>query len=148
MKLRLAQQQDIDFLLPLVADYHALELISSTASARRNALLPLLSENSALGKVWLISEQSQLVGYIALCFGYSIEIGGKDAFIDEFFIVESARGQGIGAAVLEEVKTHTGQSGIAALHLEVGTKNLRAKKLYAKAGFSSRERFHLMTCKL
>ncbi len=33
-------------------------------------------------------------GYAALTFGFSLEVGGRDAFIDELFLIEAARGKG------------------------------------------------------
>lgn len=88
------------------------------------------------------------MGYVALCFGYSIELGGRDAFIDELFLVENARGQGIGKKVLEYVTRQAASLDIAAVHLEVAHANDRAKRLYLQAGFSPRDRYHLMTFKV
>ena len=81
-----------------------------------------------------------------LCFGYTIEFVGRDAFIDEFFIQEEARGLGIGRQVLAFAKQEAAKLGIVALHLEVARTNEKAKRLYAKAGFDAREQFHLMSC--
>jgi ribosomal protein S18 acetylase RimI-like enzyme len=113
---------------------------------RERALLPLLTPTSLFGRIWLILASDIAVGYIALCFGYTIEFAGRDAFIDEFFIQEEARGRGIGSQVLAFVKQAATQLGIAALHLEVARTNEKARHLYAKAGFDSREQFHLMSC--
>ena len=40
------------------------------------------------------------VGYLVLTLGYSLEYGGRDAFIDEVYIRSSYRGRGIGTAAL------------------------------------------------
>lgn len=148
MKLRLATFDDIDALVPLVRAYHEFDGMEATDPERRETIAPLLSAGSARGRIWLIDTSSGTVGYIALCFGYSIEFGGRDAFIDEFFIVEAARGQGLGRMVLEAIKTEAENDGVRALHLEVALTNTAAKKLYNGAGFVSRERFHLMSCRL
>ncbi len=115
--------------------------------ARVAAITPLLGDNT-FGRIWLISKSDRIVGYIALCFGYSIEFGGRDAFVDEFFIDETARGQGIGKEVLEAVKIEAQKLGVVALHLEVACTNTRAKKLYSSCGFDARENFNLMSCTL
>jgi len=36
-----------------------------------------------MGRVWLIQYQGQVIGYVILTLGYSLEYGGRDAFIDE-----------------------------------------------------------------
>ena len=98
-----------------------------------------------MGRIWLICSESQPVGYIAICIGYSIEFAGRDAFIDEMFIVPEQRAKGIGKAALGLVKSEAASLGIRALHLEVARTNERAKRLYASAGFVARERFFLMS---
>jgi GNAT superfamily N-acetyltransferase len=148
MKIRIATHDDSDILLPLVRAYHEFEGIKSTNADRAEAVAPLLPEGTAVGRVWLIEMMGEAIGYIALCFGYSIEFGGRDAFVDEFYIVEEARGRGIGSAVLEAVKLEAVSFGVRALHLEVARENHGAKRLYSSAGFASRERFHLITCRL
>ena len=89
--LHLATEADLDKLLPLVAGYHAFEGIDPGDDHRRDALAPLL-QGSPLGAVWLIGPKRAPVGYIAVSFGWSIEMGGMDGFIDEFFIRETVPG--------------------------------------------------------
>ncbi len=145
MELVRATQNDLQDLLNLVRAYHAFENIERSDEERTQALLPLLSDNAREGGVWLVHESGQAIGYIALCFGYSIELGGRDAFIDELFVAESHRGHGIGSAVLDAIKEIARESGIRALHLEVARNNARARSIYATKGFESRDKYHLMT---
>lgn len=49
-----------------------------------------------MGRVWLIQHQSLAIGYVILTLGFSLEYGGRDAFIDEFYIQANYQGQGIG----------------------------------------------------
>jgi ribosomal protein S18 acetylase RimI-like enzyme len=142
--LRLATRGDLEALLPLVRAYHEFESVVQTDAERRATLQTLLGDGS-LGKVWLIGVGGQVIGYIALCFGYSIEFQGKDAFVDEFFIAESWRGQGIGGAVIDAVCQQARHLGVKGLHLEVDRNNGRAKSLYRAHGFDSREQFHMMS---
>lgn len=133
--------------MPFVRAYHDFEGIRSTELERIHSVTPLLSDAS-LGRIWLILERGQAVGYIAVCFGYTIEFGGRDAFVDEFFIAQAARSQGLGGRALEAVKGEVARLGVRVIHLEVARTNNGAKQFYSKAGFKSRERFHLMSCEL
>lgn len=147
-RFQVADDSHIAVLLPLVRACHDFEQIVLSPQQRREALLPLLGPDSQFGRIWLIFTSQKVVGYVALCFGYSIELGGRDAFIDELFIIEEARGQGFGRQTLEFVIHQSVSLKIAALHLEVARTNDRAKRLYLQAGFAARDRYHLMTFKV
>ena len=142
--LHLAGASDLDRLEPMVAAYHALEGICSDADDRRAALEPLL-EGTPLGCVYLIGPRRAPVGYIAISFGWSIEFGGMDGFIDEFFIRENVRGRGMGGEVLARLLPELDGAGVRALHLEMDVRRTRLERLYAKAGFRMRDGYHLMT---
>jgi ribosomal protein S18 acetylase RimI-like enzyme len=147
MNIRIATVDDAGILMPFVRAYHEFEGIQSTEPERARSVAPLLSDNG-IGRIWIILERGQAVGYIALCFGYSIEFGGRDAFLDEFFVIPSARSRGLGSMALEAVKAEMTRLGVRAMHLEVARNNLGAKEFYSRAGFESREQFHLMSCRL
>lgn len=145
--LQLATERDGAVLEQWVRAYHAFEGIAHPGEDLAAAIRPLLGE-SALGRVWLICADSQPVGYVAICFGYSIEFSGRDAFIDELFIIEEERGKGIGKAVLAQIKAEAALLGVKALHLECARNNRRAQRLYRSAGFVPRESFFLMSASL
>jgi len=144
----IADESHLAVLLPLVRGYHEFEQVPLSDDDRIAALAPLLQPESHFGRIWLIRWRGEVVGYGALCFGYSIEFRGRDAFVDELFIVEAARGNGLGGKVLESMKREAAGLGIVALHLEVGRNNHRARKLYEKHGFRARDQYHLMSCEL
>lgn len=139
--------KDADGLMPFMRAYHEFDGITATDPERLEAVRPLLEEGT-FGRIWFIETTSRVVGYIALCFGYSIEFGGRDAFVDELFIEEASRGQGLGRMALEAVKEEARLLGVKALHLEVAHTNTVAKRFYSGVGFVARERFHLMSCSL
>jgi GNAT superfamily N-acetyltransferase len=147
-ELLLADESQLAALLPLVRGYHEFEHVEMSEAERAAAVAPLLQPESGLGRIWLVRSGGEVVGYVALTYGYSIEFRGRDAFVDELFLVEQARGQGMGSAVLEFVKREAAALGIVALHLEVARDNHRARRVYERWGFEPREQFHLMSCYL
>ena len=146
IRLSPARLSDVEMLLQWVAEYHALEQIDFQRNNIQASLETLISDHT-LGRIWLIHGDDQAIGYIALCFGYSIEMCGRDAFIDELYIIPSARGKGFGRRTLELVIEQLDGLAIRALHLEVAHSNDTAKHLYRSVGFKSRKQFHLMTLK-
>jgi len=141
--LHLATSADIDRLLPMVAAYHDFEGIETDDAHRRAALEPML-DGEPHGAIWMVGPRISPVGYIAVSFGWSIEMGGLDGFVDEFWIREKVRGRGMGTEALTALQSILRDAGVKALHLEVSGDNPRAVRIYEAAGFSIR-RFQLMT---
>ena len=142
--LKVATPQSLDELLPLVRLYHLFEEIELSDEEREKALIPLLG-NSHIGRIWMVEYDGMAIGYIILCFCYSIEHGGMEAFVDEFFIGESYRGRGIGKEMLGLALLEAKDLNIKAISLEVGNSNLPAKKLYKSMGFHPRDKYSLYT---
>jgi len=134
----------IDPLLVLMEAYYSYDQLDFKKGKARRAVMQLLSEDH-LGRIWLISVDGKQVGYLALAFGFSLEFGGRDAFIDEFFILEECRNQGVGTGVLQLVEKFLSQQQVQAIHLEVNQEHEAAKQYYRSQGYHFRERFHLMS---
>jgi ribosomal protein S18 acetylase RimI-like enzyme len=134
-------------LLVLMQEYYAHDDLEFNRDAALAALGKLLAEE-AFGCAWLIERDGRALGYIVLTFGYSLEFGGRDAFIDELYIQEAYRGCGVGTETLELAESAARSMGIAALHLEVDRDNRVASRFYRRSGFEDRARFRLMSKRL
>lgn len=142
--LTIAKTDDLDRLMRLVSDYHGEEGIDQSEDTRRAAILPLL-EGSPHGVIYLMGPSRAPIGYVVVCFGWSIEFGGMDGFVDEIYVRPAVRGRGIGTEVLHTLPKALAKAGMKAIHLEVGNENPRARKLYEKLGFKAREGYGMMT---
>ena len=142
--LTLATAEHADKLLPLVAAFHAEAGLTSSEEIRRAAVLPLL-DGIPHGAAYLIGPPRAPIGYVIVTFGWSVEFGGMDAFVDEIFIRPGVRGRGIASEVLISLPRALAGAGVKALHLEVSKSNANAERLYARAGFKLRDGYHLMT---
>jgi diamine N-acetyltransferase len=89
--------------------------------------------------VWLVLDHAAPVGYVVLCFGYSLEWLGRDAFIDEFYLREEYRGRGWGRKTLAFVEDAARSCEVTTLHLEVVRRNTVALPFYRKSGFAEHE---------
>ena len=147
ISLEIAGPPQLDDLLPLVAAFHLFEEISLAADIRKKSVERLLND-STLGEVWLIKRSDHLIGYVVVCFSYSVELGGRGVVIDELFIKAPERGAGVGAEVLERLNEHMRACDVVAIQLEVNQRNERAKSLYVKSGFSCRDEYQVMTIAL
>lgn len=147
IQLRLAGRQHQAPVLEYIQAGHQLEGIQQSREQTSRTVMPLLDADGP-GRIWLIELAGQAIGYVALCFGYSIEFGGRDAFIDELYIAPAHRGNGYGKTTLELLKAEAQALDVRALHLEVAHTNDSARRLYAAAGFSLRQGYALMSQRL
>jgi diamine N-acetyltransferase len=140
---RIATDFDVDLLLRMMREYYAFDHHPFDPEKSRVALTDLLL-NPACGRVWLICDGETVVGYVVLTFGYSLELLGRDAFVDEFFLLESHRSQGWGRKTMEFVEQAARTLEVHAIHLEVTRHNSGAQQFYPKLGFGDRGH-HLMS---
>ncbi len=143
-QLTLASTNHIDALMRLVAGFHEEAGITQDEDTRHGALMPLL-EGSPHGAVYLAGPARAPIGYVIVCFGWSVEFGGMDGFVDELYIRPGVRGRGLGAEILATLPKALAKAGLKALHLEVARDNERARRLYERSGFAPRESHVLMT---
>jgi ribosomal protein S18 acetylase RimI-like enzyme len=133
-QFRLPGDSDADTLLQFMREYYAFDGHGFDEPKARVALTALLRDAS-LGRAWLILDDDTPVGYVVLCFGYSLEWLGRDAFVDEFYLREEYRGRGWGRETMAFVEEAARADGIRTLHLEVVQQNSAALQLYRKLGF-------------
>lgn len=133
---RLAEASDAELLLDFMREYYAFDGHGYDREKARAALIPLL-ENPSFGRAWLILDGASPVGYAVICFGYSLEWLGRDAFVDEFYLCEEFRGLGWGKQTMAFLENAARELGVRALHLEVVGGNERARRLYESLGFKA-----------
>jgi ribosomal protein S18 acetylase RimI-like enzyme len=140
--LRLARGTDSRRLLEMMADFAVGEGIAPDPRRLRTALGRLLRERN-LGRVWLIQEAGEVVGYAVLTFGYDLEFMGRDAFLTELYVRKELRGRGVGRRALAIVEQQAVALHARAVHLMVRAENIRAFTLYASAGYEAPRRVML-----
>ncbi|MEB3151512.1 MAG: GNAT family N-acetyltransferase [Sphaerospermopsis sp.] len=138
---------DVEVLLRFIQEFYEIDgLIPFNPVIVRRALMQLLSDE-LMGRVWLIQYQDKAIGYVVLTFGYSLEYGGRDAFIDEIYIKSAFQGQGIGKQTIKFLEEVCMALDVQALHLEVERVNTSAQGFYRQVGFTDHDRY-LMTKRL
>jgi GNAT superfamily N-acetyltransferase len=138
-----ATPADIDLLVQLMREYYAFDHLPFDEQIARPALENFVGDPT-FGSVWIIQYGGESVGYLVLTLGYSLEYGGRDAFVDEIYIRERHRGRGIGQQALAFAEDVCRSLGVRALHLEVERENTNAHAVYRKVGFTDHDRY-LMT---
>jgi GNAT superfamily N-acetyltransferase len=134
-----AKESEMRVILEMMRAFCALDSYPFDVEIRRENLSQFIA-NRELGRLFLIRNEQDIVGYIALTFGYSFEYQGRDAFIDEFYIRDDFRSQGVGKATLDFVEGEARRLGVHAIHLEVEGHNKAADGLYRRKGFVGNNR--------
>lgn len=133
---------DIEAVIQLMQRLYEHDAIAFDESAARLALQRLVA-NAQHGAVWVMRDGAQVIGYSVVTFGYSLEFHGTDAFLDELYVCESYRGQGLARRAIELAEQVCRERGVRALHLEVERDNTHAQAVYRRLGFSDHDRYLL-----
>jgi GNAT superfamily N-acetyltransferase len=135
---RPAAESDTVTLLKFMQAYYAFDGHGFDEQKARGALTALLRDPN-LGRVWLILEGEAPVGYVVIAFGYSLEWLGRDAVVDQFYLLPDYRGCGWGRKTMTLVEDAARSLNVRALHLEVVRQNAVALQVYRKLGFKERD---------
>ncbi len=132
---KLGTLSDTAAFLPLMCAFYEEDHHPFDEGIATRALEGLLGD-PRWGLAWLIEADGALAGYVVLTFGYSLEFGGREATIDELYLREPYRGQGIGRQTIAHLIAACREHGAHALHLEVEPHNSRARAFYRALGFT------------
>lgn len=106
---------------------------------RQPGALAALVAGEPFGRCWLIRLEARPVGYAVLSWGFSVEAGGREACLDEFYLVPEVRSQGLGSCALALVEGEAHQLAVRRIFLEVQRGN-RVIGLYRRAGYVDHDR--------
>jgi GNAT superfamily N-acetyltransferase len=136
--------KDIPVLLPLIEQYWIFEDLSGFDGARITRELERLFSEPRLGGGWIARAKGEAVGYLLAVYVFSLEHLGLTAEIDEFFVLPSARGKGIGDELLRLAETEFERRGCTNVFLQIGKGNDRARVFYRAHGYDERAGFDLL----
>jgi ribosomal protein S18 acetylase RimI-like enzyme len=138
-----ATSNEIEMLVAMMRELYAYDGLAFDEAIARRALMGVI-DNETFGRVFLIRLGNEVAGYAVLTFGYSLEFHGRDAFVDELYLLDKYRGRGIGKRALQLLTEVCVNEGVSALHLEVERENTSAQAVYRNFGFEDHDRY-LMT---
>ena len=133
---------EIDILLSMMQNFYAIDSYPFDAQIAKKTALELI-ENEYLGRLYVLKDDLDYVGYIVLTFGFSFEYNGRDGLIDELYVEKDWKGKGIGKLAMEFISQENKQLGLNAIHLQVEQHNKKAYELYHKNGFNTNDRIHM-----
>ena len=100
-----------------------------------NDALDLFLEQPELGFVWLAYDENGVGAVCVVCYAISTSMGAVVAKLDDVSVKEDRRGQGIGTALLEQLKAQLKKEAVTRIDVGVHLENPEARKFYEKLGF-------------
>lgn len=143
VEFRPAETGDIKAIVSLCRELNEHDGTPFHEARHRPAIAELIA-HPEWGRIFLIETGDEVAGYAVLALGFSLEFGGRDAFLDELFVRAPFRKRGIGAEAIDYISKVAQSLGVRALHLEVARANISAQEFYRKHGFRDHSRY-LMT---
>ena len=140
INFREADAADLDVLMRYMQEFHDFDHTEPFDDAAARGAMMYVVSNRGIGRVWLIQEVEEVVGYIVLTLGYRLEYRGQYAFLDELYVRENRRGEGIGTRAVEFLEKACQQVKVRFLQLEVKQDNPAARALYERKGFEQQDR--------
>jgi GNAT superfamily N-acetyltransferase len=92
------------------------------------------------GRFLIARAEGQAIGVAYLGIVWTLEHGGKSAWLEELYVRPDRRGQGTGTRLLHAALALARAEGCAAVDLEVTESHTRAARLYAREGFRAHTR--------
>ena len=134
-----ATAEDASDVLALMAAQFSEHEIGLEGTQLGEAIRRMVAEEG-LGFILVAREAGRLVGATAVAYNWTLEHGGKSAWLDELYVLPERRNAGVGTALLERVMAEAVREGCLAMDLEVDAEHQRAEKLYERFGFHRLER--------
>jgi ribosomal protein S18 acetylase RimI-like enzyme len=99
--------------------------------------LDLFLTRPELGFVWLAYDDEGVAGLCVICYAISTSLGTLVGKLDDVSVKENRRGQGIGTALIQQLKKELHRHNVMRVDVAVHVDNPEARRFYEKLGFSA-----------
>jgi ribosomal protein S18 acetylase RimI-like enzyme len=100
-----------------------------------NDALDLFLEQPELGFVWIAYDEKGVAGISVVCYAISTSMGAVVAKLDDVSVKEDRRGQGIGTALIDQLKEQLRREAVTRIDVGVHMENPQARRFYERHGF-------------
>ena len=142
--IKKATESDIQDILPLVKEYWDFENIDGFEPERVSVQLRRLLTEPSIGGGWIAMDDGGAAGYLLAVYVFSLEHLGLTAEIDEFFMLPSHRGLGIGKKLLMAAEAEFFRIGCTNVSLQLSRKNESARNFYHHFQYLDRSGYELL----
>jgi GNAT superfamily N-acetyltransferase len=125
---------EFEALLPLIAAYQRFYEVDDIDAERNRSFFRRFLAPSEDGMLLGARDQGELVGYACLYWHFSSLAAAESVLMNDLFVSASARGRGVGRALIEASAAVARDRGAAHLEWATAPDNLTAQRLYDSTG--------------
>jgi GNAT superfamily N-acetyltransferase len=122
--------EELEELLPLIAAYQRFYEAEGIDEARNRAFFRRFLAPSEDGLLLGARREGRLVGYACLYWHFSSTKAVETVLMNDLFVAEQARGEGVGRALIEATVEVARERGAAAVEWSTAPDNHTAQRLY------------------
>ena len=139
--LQIAPVEDAEFeaLLPLIAAYQRFYEVEAVDGERNRAFFRRFLAPSEDGMLLGARSGGEFVGYACLYWHFTSLLAAETVLMNDLFVVEAARGRGVGRALIGAGAAVARERGAAYLEWATAPDNLVAQRLYDSTGAARSE---------
>ncbi len=121
-------------LLPLMRAYCDFYDVAPSDAALSALSRALIADPDREGRQLLATDGDVDLGFATLFWSWETSIAARVGVMNDLFVVESARGRGVGAALIEACRAECRDLGAERLVWQTAPDNHRAQSLYGRVG--------------
>jgi GNAT superfamily N-acetyltransferase len=135
--VREARNTDVAAMADLLGHLFKQERDFSPAAAKQRRALEILLAQPAMGRLFVLTRGSTILGMVSLLFTISTAEGGKAAWLEDLVVRPDQRGKGLGTRLLRAAIDWARREGLTRITLLTDADNADARRLYARHGFAA-----------
>jgi len=128
------RESDYERLLPLIAAYQRFYEAADIDDERNRAFFRRFLAPSDVGMLLVARDGDEILGYACLYWHFSSTQAVETVLMNDLFVTESARGRGVGRALIEASAAVARERGAAQLQWSTAPDNHTAQRLYDSTG--------------
>jgi GNAT superfamily N-acetyltransferase len=127
-------RQQMDALLPMIAAYQRFYEVAEIDEGRNRAFFSRFLTPSDDGMLLGAWRDDELVGYACLYWHFTSLVPAETVLLNDLFVAESARGEGVGRALIDAAAEVARERGAHHLEWATAPDNKAAQRLYDSTG--------------
>ena len=143
MMIRWIKESEIDTLVELCIQHAAFEQSAYDPTGKKERLTQALFQENPSLFCLVVTQDEKLIGYATFMIQYATWEAAPYVYMDCLFLLEEARGQGIGQKLMERIKEEALERNCDLIQWQTPDFNVDAIQFYKRLGgvSKSKERF-------